>query len=161
MKKKLKLMCVVILLSTTSMAQQTKSEPATQSQKRGTKITFPPNAMAKMNAFGDVELVADLASTSVIVVGNSEQGLILETEKGEKVVMNKTRKTPPRLIRIPPSLRWTPIVPKPSTPIKYKLIGIDDKNNAVWESTIKKGRCKIDETTGKTIEYNGHITLLR
>lgn len=157
-------MCVALTLSTTTMAQQTTPAPVATEQataKRGTKITFPPNAMAKMKTFGDVELVSDLMNTTVTIVGNSEDGVVLETANGEKVLMNRTRKSPPRLIRIPPSLRWTPIVPKPTSPTVYTLTGIDEKNNAVWSCPSSKGRCLIDETTGKKVDYIGHVTFLR
>jgi hypothetical protein len=161
MKKNVKLMCVALVLSTTTMAQQAKTATAAQTQKRGSKITFPPNAMAKVKTLGDVEFVADLMSNTVTVVGTSEQGLVLETANGEKVLMNSRPKRPPVFIPYPSNLRWTPIVPKPSQPVVYKLVGIDDKNNPVWAGPDGKGTCLIDETTGKKVDKTGNVTLLQ
>jgi hypothetical protein len=164
MKKNLKFMCVALVLSTTTMAQEAKTEPAAQTQKRGTKIVFPPNVMAKVKTLGDVELVSDLMNTTVTVIGNSDDGLILKTEKGEKILMNKPRKRPPVFIPYPPPgsiLKWTPIAPKSTTPTVYKLVGVDDKNTPVWAGADGKGSCKIDEATGKKNDYVGHVTLLR
>lgn len=159
MKKNVKLMCVALVLSNATMAQQATPTPVAAEQataKRGTKIVFPPNIMVKVKTLGDVELISNLVNTTVNVIGTSKEGLILETKSGEKLLQKP--KGPPRIIRLP---NPPPIYYLLKTPVSTKLIGITDEGTAVWAGPDGKGGCTLDKITGKRKDYVGHVTLLR
>jgi hypothetical protein len=148
MKKNVKLMCVALVLSTTTMAQQAKTEPAAQEQataKRGTKIVFPPNSIVE-------KIVWPMGNRSATVVGTTDEGVVIENAAGQNILINKDNKA----TILESSARWTPVVPKPKDPIVYKLVGTAENGNAVWEGPDGKS-CTLDLKTGKANAYGAKV----
>jgi hypothetical protein len=125
------------------------------------KFTIPrgrPNSIKDLAEEGVLEI---LKNTTVNIVGTTENGLVLETESGEKLVQLRVGRKPPPpwIIKTPPQLIWTPIIPKPRVS-KLVLLGASDKGLPVWAGPDGKGGCTLDEK-GSAVSYVGHVTLLK
>jgi hypothetical protein len=118
------------------MAQQSKTEPATQTQKRGSKITFPPNAFAK-------------SSAKAKVIGTTSEGLVMETNAGQKILIKKDN-----TVEILKSNEIWP--PCKTCPEDLTLIGTAENGNAVWEGPDGKS-CTLDIKTGKANAYAAKV----
>jgi hypothetical protein len=110
------------------------------------KITFPPRVFVKQNG---------KAVTSV--VGITDNGVVIEDEKGEKMLVTADN----NVIPLEATSTWTPVKPKPNeNNVKVILIGTTDNGTLVWENSNGKN-CTIDIKTGQMVDYIGHVTLLR
>ncbi len=139
-------MCVALLLSTTTMAQQVKTEPSAQTQRRGTKITFPPNCFTSTK------------NQTITIVGTTDNGVVVETDKGVKLLLNKDNTvTPLENLKStkPPKIKIIRLELPP-----YRVIGTTDDGTQVWAGPDGKG-CTLDVAKGTMVEYVGHVTLLK
>jgi hypothetical protein len=157
MKKNVKLMCVALVLSTTTMAQQAKTAPVAEAQKSAksdktggvtnsvAKITFPPTVWTK-----------NPRSANITILGTTEGGVVLETYTGAKLLVGADNNATP----LEATKKWTPVKPIPSGPIVYKMIGTTDDGAQVWAGPDGKS-CTLDVAKGQMVDYVGHVTLLK
>lgn len=158
MKNNVKLMCVALILSTTTMAQQAKTTPVAEAQKSaitdkngvvtnsGTaKITFPPTVWTK-----------NPRTVNITILGTTEGGVVLETSTGVKLLVTSENKATP----LEATKKFTPVKPVPSGAIVYTMIGTADDGTQVWAGPDGKG-CTLDVAKGKMVDHVGHVTLLK
>jgi hypothetical protein len=162
MKKNVKLMCVALIFSATAIAQQAaKTIAATTKTAVAEKITFPPNCFTSQSskALKVDKIVWPMGGRVVTVLGTTETGIILENEKGEKMLLSTdhtiTPIVPQERLRV-----WQLMAQQSSSQLKVKLIGTTDTGEAVWERVDGKGNCTLDKK-GNRVDYIGHVTLLK
>ncbi len=160
MKKTLSLLCAVVIISATSLAQKAQNVTETKVVQKGDKIVFPPNCIAKVKVLGGEDLVSTLMNTNITILGQSKDGLVIQTENGQNMLLR--RKRPPGIIILEqPYKALSALSTTPKKAVVYKLIGIDDDNNPIWACPNSKANWQINHTTGQAVDYVGHVTLLR
>jgi hypothetical protein len=143
MKKIVKLLCVVLLLSSTAIAQQAqKTVPATAPNVEARSKPRPPRLIRTPLP---PLLFTAITEEGVTPVGTCDAGVVLESAKGERLLLT----TENELVALEKSKRWTPIVPRPTTVLKLK--GGTDSGTLVWEDNNGKG-CTVNKTSAKTEE---------
>jgi hypothetical protein len=148
--KNLKLMCIAFLVSASTIAQKTSKinseKNAVVRTEKADKITFPPNAF-------------NSSKQIIKLVGTTENGVIIETDKGETFQINtdntvtkieSLKSSKPRKIKI----RLIPVQ------LSYKTVGTTDDGTQVWASDDGKNMV-LDLVKGEMVDYVGHVTLLR
>jgi hypothetical protein len=144
MKKTIKLLSLAMVLSSGVMAQVSKTIPPPPIDNEASRPRKPR-----------IIRLPDLLKTTVTVVGTTDAGVVLETQTGEKLLLNADNTITPL-----ENKRWTPILRRTQQPAVFKLIGSTDKGAPVWAGPDGTGGCTLD-SKGVKVDYVGHVTLLR